>query len=112
MKWICLTLAIPMLLGGCAKTERSIVAQLDADFATGQVVLTCKSSTSGTCYAIFLADGELLKAEAAAGATASVAGVNEGTRYCVDVAAPDVTKCHPKPLARGEQIVRHSTVKG
>lgn len=106
-----LLLALPLLAAGCGRTTRNVEAQLDADFATGQVVLSCKASSSGTCYAIFLGDDDMVTLDAAVGASAST-GINEGARYCLDASAPDPGKCHPKPLAQGKQIVRASTVKG
>ena len=109
MKRTCLILA-PLLLAGCGKVDRSIDAELDADFAKGQVLLSCRSASSGTCHALFLVDGERVTAQAAVGASSGVDGVGEGADYCVEVSAPDVTKCHPRPLAAGKQIVRKTTV--
>ena len=111
MRLSLLLLAVPLLLAGCGKTEREVHAELDADFAKGQVLLSCKSSSSGACHAMFLVDGELVTAQAATGATTGVNGISEGATYCVDVRAPDPTKCKPKPLVPGKQIVRSSTVR-
>ena len=110
MKWPCL-IVVPLLLTACGgKTERSMHAELDADFAKGEVLLACKESSSGTCHALFLVDTERKTVEAAAGASVSAAGIGEGAYYCVDVAPPDTAKCRPRALNSGKQIVRSSTV--
>jgi hypothetical protein len=110
MKWPCLILAAGLLAGCGGKTEKSMHAELDSDFAKGEVMLACKASSSGKCHALFLVDTERKTIEVAASATGSTAGINDGTYYCVDVSAPDPAKCRPRALASGKQIVRSSTV--
>jgi hypothetical protein len=110
MKWTLLIL-VPLLLAACGKTERRVGAELDANFAKGEVLLTCKVSTSGTCHALFLVDTQRVTLQAAAGSAASASGVGEGALYCVGVGAPDPAKCRPRPLVQGKQIVHSATVK-
>lgn len=110
MKWPCLILA-PLLLVGCGTTERRVDAELEADFAKGAVLLSCKVSSSGTCHALFLVDGQQVTVKAAQGASVGVDGVGEDTAYCVDVRAPEPPKCRPRPLVPGKQIVHSATVK-
>lgn len=114
MKWpgsMPVLILAPLLLAACGgKTERSLHAELDSDFAKGEVMLACKQSSSGKCHALFLVDTERKTIEVAAGAAASTTGINDGTYYCVDVAAPDPAKCRPRALNSGKQIVRSSTV--
>ena len=111
MKWV-VAIVAPMLLAGCGttRTERNVDALLEANLAKGDVLFTCRASSSGTCHAVFLVDGNAVTAEAPAGSavSASVAGVN--VEYCVDVTAPDPSACHPKTLVDGQQIVRSSTI--
>jgi hypothetical protein len=112
MRPTCLAFAAPLLLlGACTHTARNIDAELEADFARGTVLLTCKASSSGTCYAIFLAGGAIVKGQAAAGGTATIEGIGAAADYCVDIETPDPAKCRPRPLEDGKQIVHKSTVK-
>lgn len=104
-------LALLLLAAGCGKVERSIHAELDADFASGRVLLACTASSSGTCYAVFLQDGQAITGQAAAGNTSEIEGVGEGADYCVAVSPPAPNQCHPRPLSPGKQIVRSSTVR-
>lgn len=111
MKYVSALIA-PLLLAGCDTGPRSVEAELDADFAKGELLLSCKASSSGTCHAIFLSDGEKLDAQAPAGGSSSVSAVGEGTLYCVDAVAPNPARCRPQPLVAGKQIVRKALIKG
>ncbi|MBO9713421.1 hypothetical protein [Sphingomonas sp.] len=111
MRWSVGLLAAGLLLSGCGKPDRSIDAEIDADFAKGELLLSCRTSGSGTCHAVFLADGQAFRAQASAGGTASVSSVGEGTDYCVEASVPDPARCKPTPLVQGKQIVRRLTVK-
>jgi hypothetical protein len=107
-----LAFAAPLLLlGACTHTARNIDAELEADFTRGNVLLTCKASSSGTCYAIFVANGSVVNGKAAAGDAATIEGIGAAADYCVDVETPDPAKCRPRPLESGKQIVHKSTVK-
>lgn len=107
MRWLCLIPAALLLpLAGCDDGARNIDAELDADFTSGTVLLSCKQSSSGTCHAAIYTDTGLVSIEAAAGSTATGEGLTDEARYCVDVVTPQFTQCHPRPLAPGKQIVR------
>lgn len=111
MSWRCLILALFLPLAACGDGPRNLDAELDADFATGKVRVTCRYSSSGRCFALFLTVGGQVKGEAFAGSNATVEGVGDGSRYCVDVRQPDPMKCRPKPLAAGKQIVHVEQVR-
>jgi hypothetical protein len=111
MRLACLILTILPMLAACAPADRSVDAKLDANFGSGELVLSCRASASGTCYAIFLVDGEIVRGEAAAGASSSIGGVGEGAEYCVGAQLPDPSKCHPRALVQGTQIFHRSTGK-
>lgn len=111
MKWTALLIAAPLLLTACDKAPSHVEAEVDADFAKGDVMLTCKVSSSGTCYAIFIGENGSVTAKAAAGQASGASGVTEGMDYCVEATEPDPSKCRPRPLAAGQQIVRRSSGK-
>jgi hypothetical protein len=111
MKSPLMLIAPALLLAGCGNAGKSVEAELDADFAKGEVLLSCKAASSGTCHAIFLHEGDTISAQAEAGTTASVTGVGEGADYCVDAVVPEPNRCHPRPLVPGKQIVRRSTIR-
>ncbi len=111
MKWP-VAMVVPMLLAGCSadRTERNVDALIEANLAKGDVLFTCRASSSGACHAVFLVDGHAVTAEATAGSAASASVEGANVEYCVDVTAPDPASCHPKTLVDGQQIVRSSTV--
>lgn len=111
LRRLLLPLVLVLPLAACSETPRNLDAQLDADFATGKVRITCKYSSSGRCFALFLTAEGQMKGEAFAGSNATVEGVGDGSRYCVDVSQPDPAKCRPKPLSPGKQIVHVEQVR-
>jgi hypothetical protein len=111
MRLACLTLALLPMLAACTPADRSVDAELDADFGKGEVLLDCKASGSGTCHALFRIDGEVVRGEAAAGAAATIGGLGEGADFCVGAEPPDPLKCHPRPLVKGKQIFRRTMGK-
>ena len=102
------------ILAGCGETEttRNIDAMIDADFTTGEALITCRASSTGTCHGVFLTEGVRDTAAVKQGETSSLSGLGPRTHYCLDVRAPDPEACRPRPLADGQQIVRSTTVKG
>lgn len=107
----CLVLALLLPLAACGETQRNLDAELDADFATGKVRVTCRYSSSGRCFALFMTIDGQVKGEAFAGSNVKVEGIGDGSRYCVDVRQPDPARCHPKPLGPGKQIVHVEQVR-
>ncbi len=100
-----------LLLAGCSgKEERVVHAVIEAKLDAGSAMVTCRESSSGTCHALFVTQVALVTAEVKQGETSGVEGIDTGTRYCVDVRAPEPAKCRLKPLADGEQIVRSATI--
>lgn len=101
-------------LASCGETgtTRSIDAMMDADFTTGELLITCRASSTGTCHGVFLTEGMRDTAEVPQGETAGINGLGSGTLYCLDVRAPDPESCRRRPLVDGEQIVRSTRVKG
>ena len=104
MRLACLILAALPALAACTLADRSVDAELDANFGRGEVLLSCRASGSGTCHAIFLVDGEIVRGEAAAGGSSLIGGVGDGAQYCVGAQLPDPSKCHPRALVAGKQI--------
>jgi hypothetical protein len=105
-------LALLVLAGCSAKTEkRNISLVLDADFATGKLLLNCRDSSSGSCHVLVAGSGEPVRLSAAKGETAtSPAGAAEGARFCVGATEPQ-NGCQLTVLRDGEQIYRSSEVK-
>jgi len=103
--------AVVALLAGCHKTGQSdIDLSLTTSFANGSAVLACKSSSTGSCEALFVTGPTTARLSAEAGKSATQTGLSAATVFCVDAAAPDPAKCLPQPLPNGEQIVKRQTV--
>jgi uncharacterized membrane protein YdcZ (DUF606 family) len=99
------------LLAGCHKSGQSdINLTLTTSFASGSAVMACKSSSTGSCEALFVTGPTTSRLSAAVGKTATQTGLSATTVFCVDAAAPDPAKCLPQPLPNGEQIVRRQVV--
>ncbi|NYT42665.1 hypothetical protein HZY97_17965 [Sphingomonas sp. R-74633] len=104
------------LLAGCsaAKTEKQNVSLvLEADFASGKLMLTCRESSSGSCHVLVAgANGSPpVRLSAAKGAMAESAnGAGEGARFCAGASEPE-NGCRLTVLRDGEQIYRASEVK-
>lgn len=95
-----------LLVAGCGPPEkRSLHATLDTDQVSGTVTMMCKSSSSGTCHALFVTGSDIDRISAAVGTSSGTTGIMGDTRYCLGVDEP-VNGCALKPLAEGEQIVR------
>ena len=108
-----LMLAGLVLLAGCsAKTEKHNVSLvLDADFASGKLMLTCRDSSSGSCHVLVAGSGEPVRLTAAKGAMAeSAKGAAEGAQFCAGESEPQ-NKCRLIVLRNGENIFRASEVK-
>jgi hypothetical protein len=105
-------LALLVLAGCSGKTEkRNISLVLDADFATGKLLLNCRDSSSGTGHVLVAGSGEPVRLSAAKGATATAAsGAAEGARFCAGESEPQ-NGCQLTVLRNGEQIYRSSQVK-
>lgn len=99
------------LLAGCAGSEaRKVDAVLEAKLEPGEVLITCRESSSGTCHALFVTEATQIEAQVKQGETGSASGLSPTTRYCIDVQAPDANACRPRDLANGQTIVRYSKV--
>ncbi|MDG2534676.1 hypothetical protein P6144_13520 [Sphingomonas sp. HITSZ_GF] len=106
-------LAALVLLAGCsAKTEkREVSLVLEADFASGKLMLTCRESSSGSCHALVAGSGEPVRLTAAKGATAeSQRGAADGARFCAGASEPQ-NGCRLTELRDGENIFRASEIK-
>lgn len=103
-----------VLLAGCsAKTEKqSVSLVLDADFATGKLMLTCRDSSSGKCHVLVAGgSGAAVRLSADKGATAeNMSGAADGARFCAGASAPE-NGCRLTVLRDGENIYRASEVK-
>lgn len=101
-----------LLLAGCStKTEEHKVSLvLDADFASGKLLLKCRESSSGSCHVLVAGGGQPVRLTAAAGASAEATGAAEGAQYCAGATEPQ-NGCQLRPLSNGEQIYRASEVK-
>lgn len=107
-----LLVALALLAGCSAKTEKHNVSLvLEADFASGKLMLTCRDSSSGSCYVLVAGSGEPVRLTAAKGAMAeSPKGAAEGAQFCAGESEPQ-NKCRLTVLRDGEQIFRSSEVK-
>lgn len=104
MRWIIVGAAL--LATGCGETvDSSVSVLLDTDLQKGTVTMTCRESSSGTCYALFAFKDDVVRIEAAQGAVATASNINDLSRYCVGATAPG-DGCDLKPLAEGQAIVR------
>ncbi|MEP9359423.1 hypothetical protein [Sphingomonas sp. KR3-1] len=104
-------LALVLLAGCSAKTEKQQVSLvLDADFASGKLILTCRDSSSGTCHVLVAGSGQPVRISAPKGGTGEATGAADGAQYCVGSSAPE-SGCQLHPLKQGEQIFRASEVK-
>lgn len=107
-----LVLAAVLLAGCSTKTEKQNVSLiLEADFASGKLMLTCRESSSGSCHVLVAGgNGGAVRLTAAKGATAENAtGAAEGARFCAGASAPQ-NGCRLTVLRDGEQIFRASEV--
>lgn len=111
MRWMALAFGTALTIGGCEQPPRNLDAELDVNFTTGELLLSCRTSSSGTCYAVILDENRRMTVQAAAGATSSLGDVTDGMDYCVDVDTPDPARCHPRPLVSGKQIVHAAKVR-
>lgn len=108
-----IALAALALLAGCSgKTEkREVNLVLNADFASGKLLLQCRESTSGSCHVLVAGSGEPVRLTAAKGESAeNPTGAAEGARFCAGESAPQ-NGCRLTVLRDGEQIFRASEVK-
>jgi hypothetical protein len=106
-------LAALVLLAGCSgKTEKHNVSLvLEADFASGRLMLTCRESSSGSCHVLVAGKGEPVRLSAAKGAMAeSPSGAADGARFCAGESEPQ-NACRLTVLRDGENIFRASVVK-
>lgn len=104
MRWT--VLAAALLVAGCGDANKhSLHATLTADKTAGTVTMMCTASSSGTCYAMFVAGPNMARISAAVGTSAGTSGVTDDARYCLDTVEPS-DGCKLKPLADGESIVR------
>ena len=104
-----MVLGLALLAAGCAaKGDQSLSVMLETDLQKGTVTMTCRESSSGTCYALFAFKDDVKRLEVAKGSTASVTEIVDFTRYCVGTTAPG-DGCELKPLADGQQIIRSHT---
>jgi hypothetical protein len=105
MRWVVIGMALRA--AGCGeKVDKNISAMLETDFQKGTVIMTCRESSSGTCYALFTFKDDVVRIEAAKGTATTATGITDFSRYCLDVAPPK-DGCELKPLTEGQQIVRH-----
>lgn len=105
MRWMVAGLAL--LVAGCGeKVDSEVAAILEADLQKGTVTMTCRSSSSGTCHALFVLKDDVIRIDAAAGSVATATGINDLFRYCLGSEAPG-DGCNLRPVAEGQQIVRH-----
>jgi len=109
-----MALAALVVLAGCsAKTEKQNVSLvLDADFASGKLMLTCRDSSSGSCHVLVAGgSGGAIRLSAAKGTTAENAtGAADGARFCAGGSEPQ-NGCRLIVLRDGENIFRASEVK-
>lgn len=109
-----IALAALVLLAGCStKTVKQNVSMvLDADFASGKLMLNCRDSSSGTCHVLVAGgNGGAVRLSAAKGATAeNPTGAADGARFCAGASAPE-NGCRLTVLRDGENIYRASEVK-
>lgn len=106
-------LAALALLAGCStQTEKHNVSlMLEADFASGKLMLTCRDSSSGSCHVLVAGSGEPVRLTAAKGQTAQAeTGAADGARFCAGESEPQ-NGCRLTVLRDGENIFRSSEVK-
>lgn len=95
------------LVAGCTeKVDRNLSVMFETDFQKGTVTMTCRESSSGTCYALFVFKDDVKRLEVAQGSAATATDIVDFTRYCVGVTAP-ANGCDLKPLSEGQQIIRN-----
>lgn len=105
MRWMAAGMAL--LVAGCGpKVDHSISVMLETDFQKGTVTMTCRDSSSGTCYALFAFKDDVKRLEVAKGSAATATEITDFTRYCVGASAPG-NGCELKPLTEGQQIIRN-----
>ena len=87
MRWM--IAGVALLVAGCAETvDSEVAAILDADLQKGTVMLTCRTSSTGTCHALFALGNDVIRIEAAQGNAATATGITDLHRYCVGATAP------------------------
>lgn len=105
MRWI--IAGIALLLAGCGeKVDSEVAAILDADLQKGTVTLTCRTSSTGACHALFVLGDDVKRIDAPVNGAATATGITDFTRYCLGATAPG-NGCNLRPLVEGQQIVRN-----
>lgn len=103
-----------VLLAGCSTQtqKQSVSLILDADLASGKLMLTCRDSSSGTCHVLVAGgNGGAVRLSAAKGATAeNPSGAADGARFCAGASEPQ-NGCRLTVLRDGENIFRSSAVQ-
>jgi hypothetical protein len=102
------------LLAGCSTTtteKHNVSLVLEADFASGKLLLNCRDSSSGSCHVLVAGSGEPVRLSAAKGETAeSPRGAGDGARFCAGGSEPQ-NGCRLTVLRDGKNIFRSSEVK-
>jgi hypothetical protein len=100
--------AAALLVAGCGgkvTKSQSVSAMLEADIPSGNVMLNCRASSSGSCHLLLVTGEKIERLSADAGKTATAGGVTDATQYCLQESAPQ-NGCRLQPLNQGQQIVR------
>ena len=105
MRWMVIGAAL-LVAGRGPKVDRNISVMFETDFQKGTVTLTCRDSSSGTCYALFVFKDDVKRLEVPKGSAATATEIVDFTRYCVGDTAP-ADGCDLKPLTEGQQIIRN-----
>ncbi|MEI9926837.1 MAG: hypothetical protein WDN44_02945 [Sphingomonas sp.] len=101
-----------VLAAGCAPgaAKHGVNAELEAHTAAGDVILTCRASSTGACHALFSTDDKTARIQAPVGGTSAASGIGPDTQYCLD-SSPPQDGCRLVALREGEQIVRTESLK-
>lgn len=107
MKWA-MIVAAALLVAGCGTKvtkSQSVSAMLEADLKSGNVILNCRASSTGSCHLLLVTGEKIERLSADTGKTATAGGATDATQYCLQESAPQ-NGCRLQPLAQGQQIVR------